>query len=137
MGTRTLATLNSHPSALPPELDADLLAQTIDELTDCAQTCVICADADLSEHDVAPLTVCIRTCLDCADICSTTARVLSRRTGYDPALSRSQLQACILVCQACADECGRHASMHEHCRICAESCRACLECCERLLTVLS
>ena len=32
---------------------------------------------------VAELTKCIRTNADCADICSATAAVLSRHTGYD------------------------------------------------------
>jgi hypothetical protein len=27
------------------------------------------------------------------------------------------------ACAACGDECERHASMHEHCKICADACR--------------
>jgi hypothetical protein len=40
---------------------------------------------------VADLTKRIRTNQDCADNCATTARVLSRHTGYDANISRSLL----------------------------------------------
>jgi hypothetical protein len=85
---------------------------------------------------VADLTKCIRTNLDCADVCDTTARVLSRHTGYDANISRSVLDACATVCKACGDECERHAGMHEHCRICADVCRACERACRDLLTTI-
>ena len=83
------------------------------------------ADACLSEDMVDELRKCIRTNLDCADICASTGRVLSRHTGYDANLTRSVLEACAAACKACGDECGRHAEMHEHCRVCAASCRRC------------
>jgi hypothetical protein len=58
---------------------------------------------------VAELTKCIRTNMNCADICATTARVLSRHTGYDANISRALLDACVMVCKSCGDECTRHA----------------------------
>jgi hypothetical protein len=118
-------------------LDRERIAATVGALIDCAQACTACADACLSEADVENLRKCIRTNLDCADICDTTARVLSRHTGYDANISRAQLQACVQACVSCAEECGRHASMHEHCRVCADQCRACEQACRDLLAVMS
>jgi hypothetical protein len=63
--------------------------------------------------------------------------VLSRHTGYDADLSRSILDACATACRTCGGECGRHASMHEHCRICADACRACEQACRELLATIS
>nr|WP_238992263.1 four-helix bundle copper-binding protein [Jiangella ureilytica] len=85
---------------------------------------------------VAELRTCIRTNLDCADICETTARVLSRHTGYDANITRAMLQTCMTVCRSCADECGRHADAHEHCRVCAEACRQCAVACDELMAAL-
>jgi len=78
----------------------------------------------------------VRTNLDCADLCETTARVLSRHTGYDANLTRVVLQACATACRSCGDECDRHADHHEHCRICAQACRRCEQACQELLTSL-
>jgi hypothetical protein len=86
---------------------------------------------------VAELTKCIRTNMDCADICATTARVLSRHTGYDANISRTLLEACATACTSCGDECASHAEMHEHCRNCAEACRACEQACRDLLASMS
>ena len=72
---------------------------------------------------MADLRSCITHNANCADICATTAAVLSRRTGYDPDVTRAVLEACAAACKACGDECASHAEMHEHCRVCAESCR--------------
>jgi hypothetical protein len=127
--------MQTYPQSI--NLDRNKLAAAIETLTACAQACTACADACLSESTVADLTKCIRTNLDCADICATTARVLSRHTGYDANISRSLLEACATACKACGDECAGHAEMHEHCRICAEACRACEEACRTLLTAMS
>ncbi|WP_326564472.1 four-helix bundle copper-binding protein [Micromonospora peucetia] len=118
-------------------LDRARLAAVIDALNACAQACTACADACLSEDMVAELTKCVRTNLDCADICTTTARVLSRHTGYDANISRSLLEACAAACKACGDECAGHAGMHEHCRVCADACRACERACRDLLATMS
>ena len=85
---------------------------------------------------VAELTKCIRTNLDCADLRATTANVLSRHTGYDANLTRATLEACRQACATCADECEKHASMHEHCQVCAEACRRCEQACAQLLQTL-
>jgi uncharacterized membrane protein len=127
--------LDTYPAEI--NLDRGKLAAAIDALIACAEACTACADACLSENSVAELTKCIRTDMDCADICETTARVLSRHTGYDANISRALLQACATVCKSCGDECSRHASMHEHCRICAEACRACEQACRDLLATIS
>src|SRR5713226_8901766 len=53
--------------------DADLLAATIDALSDCAQACTADTDADLSEQHVTEMIKCIRLCLNCVDVCTATA----------------------------------------------------------------
>jgi hypothetical protein len=127
--------LQTYPAEI--NLDRAKLAATIDALIECSEACTACADACLSEGMVAELTKCIRTNLDCADICGTTARVLSRHTGYDANVSRTLLEACAMVCKSCGDECARHADVHEHCRICAEACRRCDQACRELLAAMS
>ena len=117
-------------------LDADLLAATIDALSDCAQACTACADDCLSEEMVAELTKCIRLDLDCADICTATLRVASRQTEYDANVTRPLVEACVVACRSCGDECERHAEMHEHCRVCAEACRRCEQACNDLLAAM-
>jgi Domain of Unknown Function (DUF326) len=133
--TITNSMLETYPKSI--NLDRGKLATTIDALIACAQACTACADACLSEDMVAELTKCIRTNLDCADICATTANVLSRHTGYDANITRSQLEACATACKACGDECASHAKMHEHCRVCAEACRGCEQACRDLLATIS
>ncbi|RPF28289.1 four-helix bundle copper-binding protein [Georgenia muralis] len=131
---QTSAMMKTYPAEI--NLDRDLLARTVDALVECSQACTACADACLSEDMVAELRKCIRTNLDCADICTTTARVLSRHTGYDANITRAQLQACAQACRSCEDECNLHADMHEHCKVCAESCRRCEQACTELLAAV-
>ncbi len=131
----TLALLQTYPGSV--HLDRDLLARTIDALLTCSQTCTACADACLGEGVVSELVQCIRSDLDCADSCAATARILSRHTGYDGNVTRAHLQASIAACRACGEECERHASMHEHCRVCAEACRACEDACRELLITIA
>ena len=104
-------------------VNVDLLAATIDALSDCAQACTADTDADLSEQNLAEMVKCIRLCLDCTDICTATAGVISRLAEYDPGTIRPLLEACVAICTSCGDECERHAHM-PHCRICAEACPA-------------
>lgn len=132
---RTAEMMNAHPAQI--NLDRELLARVVDTMMACSHRCTACADACLSEDMVADLGKCIRSDLDCADICDTTARVLSRHTGYDANLTHAQVQACAQACKSCGDECARHAEMHEHCRICAEACRACEQACDELLATIS
>ena len=114
-------------------VDAGVLAATIDALNDCAQACTADADDDLGEPNVADMVKCIRLCLDCADICTTTASVTSRQTDYDANVTRPLLEACIAACMSCGDECERHADLHAHCRVCAEACHRCERACRDLL----
>ena len=127
--------LDAHPKDLG-RIDKDQLAACIAACFECVQVCTACADACLGEDMVADLTTCIRTDLDCADICAATGNVLSRRTGYDPDLTRTVLEACAAACKACGDECAQHAQMHEHCKVCAQTCRRCEEACRTLLASL-
>ena len=132
--THAQAMLDTYPRSF--ELDCAALAEAIDVLVDCANTCTQCADACLSEGDPG-LAKCIRLNLDCADICNTTGRVVSRQTEYDANVTRPLLEACIAACRACGDECERHADHMEHCRICAEQCRRCEESCRSLLSAMA
>ena len=83
--------LDTYPRTF--NVDAGVLAATIDALSDCAQACTACADDDLSEQDVAELVKCIRLCLDCADVCTATVRVISRQTEYDANVTRPTYDA--------------------------------------------
>jgi hypothetical protein len=130
-----MSMLETYPAEI--NLDRVKLTATIDALIACSEACTACADACLSESMVAELTKCIRTNMDCADICVTTARVLSRHTGYDANISRTLLEACTMACKSCGDECARHADVHEHCRICADACRACENACRDLLATMA
>lgn len=123
--------LRSHPRTGRADLDA--VVKCVQACYDCAQTCTACADACLGEGDLQSLVRCIRLNLDCADVCATTGAVLSRQTEPEAGLLRALLQACSEACRVCGVECEKHASHHEHCRICAESCRHCAEACGHLM----
>jgi hypothetical protein len=127
--------IDTYPAEI--NLDRGIIADAVQAMIECAQTCTACADACLSEDQLEQLRKCIRSDLDCADICDTTARVLSRHTGYDANITRAQLQACIQACHSCGEECEAHAGKHEHCRICAQTCRRCAEVCQSLLGRIS
>ena len=133
--TRTAMMIETYPADIG-RIDRNALARCIDACLDCTQTCTACADACLAEDMVDQLRGCIRTNLDCADVCAATARVLSRRTGYDANLTRAVLQACAVACRTCGEECQSHAEMHEHCKVCAEACRDCEQACTSLLDTL-
>jgi hypothetical protein len=135
MSTTTMPMMETYPKSIT--LDRAKLAAAIDTLRACAEACTACADACLSADTVAQLAKCIRTNLDCADVCETTARVLSRHTGYDANITRSLLEACVTACRSCGDECALHANMHEFCRICADACRNCERACRDLLATIS
>ena len=117
-------------------VDADLLAAAIDALSDCVQACNADNTADLGEQNVTEMVTCIRLCLDCADICTAAAGVVSRPAAYDAGVTRPLLEACVAICKSCGDECGRHARMHEHCRVCEQACRRCEQACRELLEAL-
>ena len=133
--TKVKDMLDTYPRTF--NVDADLLAQTIEALLDCANTCSQCADACLSESDVTKLAKCIRLNLDCADVCLVTSRSLSRQTEYDANLTRPLLEACAAACKSCGYECVSHSEHMGHCRICAESCRRCEQACRQFLEAIS
>ena len=126
--------LQTNPSSAV--VDAPTLVECIEAYFDCAQSCTACADACLGEDDPKSLARCIRLDLDCADVCDATGRIVSRQTAFEPQMARAALQACAEACGLCGQECERHASHHEHCRVCAEVCRRCQEACDAVLRVL-
>ena len=127
--------LNAHPRA--STVDRAALLECIEACVACAQSCTSCADACLGEDDVAMLGGCIRLCLDCSDTCAATGRVVIRQTEFDAEEVRAIVEACATICGFCAEECERHASHHEHCRICAGVCRRCENACKALIGALS
>jgi hypothetical protein len=109
------------------------LIAAIDAAYSCAQTCTSCADACMAERMVTDLRQCIRFNLDCADVCLATATLANRRTGSNEDVIRKMLDACATACLMCGAECQKHAGMHEHCRVCAESCQRCEAACRAAL----
>jgi hypothetical protein len=134
MTITAMTMLDTYPGAAV--LDKQLLTRCIETCLECGQASTACADADLGEQMVADLVRCTRLNLDCADMCQTTARVLTRQTGYDRDLTRAVVQACVQACEVSGDECDRHAQMHEHCRVCAEVCHRCQRVCEEMLAAI-
>ncbi|WP_433603905.1 four-helix bundle copper-binding protein [Dactylosporangium sp. CA-139114] len=134
MTAPTMPMMETHPQRI--EVDRAQLAAAIDAIAVCTQACIACADACLAERTVTELAKCVSVNLDCADVCAATVRVLLRHTGSDANLNRTLLEACMMACRSCGDECSAHASMYEHCRICAEACRMCEDACRRLLTAM-
>jgi hypothetical protein len=120
--------IGSHPSV---EQADPLVASLVDELTNCASLCAICADACLTEPDVNSLARCVALNDLCADICGVTARTASRVGHQESTVLRRQLEACREVCILCAEECELH--QHEHCRVCAAGCRSAQRVCSTAL----
>ena len=127
--------LNLHPK--PAIVDRALLAICISECLDCSASCTACADASLSEDDSTTLRRVIRLCLDCTDLCDATRNMVARQTDSHPGSMAATVEACRTACIASAEECERHASHHEHCRLCAAVCRRCAEACVALLEALA
>jgi len=117
--------------------DLALLSNCIQALFDCAQACTSCADACLAEDDIGHLRACIRLNQDCADVCLATGRLLSRQHEPDWWLLRGALELAAKATDACGTECSRHASMHDHCRLCADVCSATQGACNQLLVELN
>jgi hypothetical protein len=124
--------LAAHPTA---KMSTEL-AEALEAIVDCAQTCSSCSDACLGEPECGDLRRCIRICLDCADVCDVTARLLLRQTESDLRLVRTQVEVCVEACRVCAEECERHAEGHKHCEICARACRRAEQAATRLLQSL-
>lgn len=115
-----------------PQKPHQSLGECLKACFDCEAACTACADACLHEKPdmLGKLVKCINLGLDCADVCGTTGRLIARAGGADPSVTRAQLQACIAACRASEAECQKHASMHEHCKHCAEACHASAQACE-------
>lgn len=105
------------------------LIHCIEECEACAQVCSACADACIGETFERELVQCIRTALDCADLCRTAGMIATRRSGSNPTVIISALQACVEACARCAEACGHHAGRVQHCRICATRCGHCESAC--------
>src|SRR6266508_3707181 len=101
MTTETMAMLDVYPGGLL--LGKQLLTRSIETCLECTQAGTACSDADLGEQMVADLAKCARLNLDCADMCETTARVLTRQTGYDRDMTRAVVQACAQACRMTGD----------------------------------
>lgn len=132
---KAIEMLETYPRTF--NVDAGMLAATIEALVECANTCTQCAEACLSEEEVAAMVKCIRLNLDCADVCTATSRVVSRQTEYDANVTRPLIEACIATCKSCGDECEGHGEHMPHCRVCAESCRRCEQSCRDLLAAMA
>jgi hypothetical protein len=94
--------LEAHPQSL--DIKIGPLADVLDALTECAQTCMADSYADLVEPNATEMTRCIRLCLDCVDICTASIGVLSRSTHFDASVTEPLLEACVAVCKSCGDE---------------------------------
>lgn len=129
--TRMLLSVPAHHG-----IDTAVLAEAIDAIVGCGQTCTACADACLGEANVAELVRCIRLNEDCKAACLATGEMLSRVTEADWSVLRAQVRACLTACQVCGAECEKHAGHMEHCRVCAEACRACEQACQALLDAI-
>jgi Na+-translocating ferredoxin:NAD+ oxidoreductase RnfC subunit len=106
-------------------LEPRRLAEAVGKLYECAGVCVSCADACSGEQNpqqIAMAAKCMRMDHDCADLCTVTARVLTRQTGYDAPTTLAAIEATCTALGACADACAEMQHM-QHCRVCAHRCR--------------
>ncbi|GAA1382379.1 hypothetical protein GCM10009661_60500 [Catellatospora chokoriensis] len=86
--------------SIPPEVVlGTALTRFVKECVRCAGACTACADACLSEQLAVDLVDCIGLNFHCADVCEATKRMLSRRMGVDPHLTRARLEVCALRVQ--------------------------------------
>ena len=117
--------LSTHHGQFP--INESRLIEIVDGIYECAKTCATCADACLGEDDPKAQAACITSCQNCGEVCLTTARVLSRVTGFNREAVRPLVEACRQICRNCAEECANHAAEMEHCGVCAEVCRNCAD----------
>lgn len=125
--------LQTHPRK---PSNSDVIAACVKACYGCSESCTLCADACLGEDQLERLRRCIRLNLDCAAVCAATGEIVARQTEPDRSLLRAQLEACAAACRICGEECDRHADLHQHCRLCAESCRLCAQACNDLIASL-
>ncbi|MBW3547596.1 MAG: four-helix bundle copper-binding protein [Actinobacteria bacterium] len=134
MATEADQLIRTHPGPFP--IDENTLIDVIDRIYGCGKTCTACADACLGEDDPKAQAACITSCQNCGEVCITTARALSRVTGFNPETIRHLVEACEQICRICADECASHGDGMEHCRRCSETCRDCADACRSFLQEL-
>lgn len=134
MASNIYQLIRTHPGSFP--IDESEFIDLVDRIYECAKSCAACADACLGEDDPKAQAVCITSCQNCGEVCLTTARVLSRVTGFNPEAVRHLVQACEQICRICGDECASHSGDMEHCGVCAEACRQCADACRTFLRKL-
>lgn len=123
-------------SSVLDDVDASELAACIEMCQRCVATCTACADECLGHADIAVFRRCIRLNLDCAEVCSTIARLLSRRGQPELSSLRALLEAGTTLCAATANEAQKHAETETHCKLTAEICLACARGCDAALTMM-
>ena len=116
-----------HPDVVKDGHVNNALGDAVHHAMYAAKMCLSCADACVAEP--MDMAVCYRFCSDCADVCEATARIASRRTGYNEHLIVEMLELCARACDECAAECEKHD--HDHCKLCAQICRECAADCRR------
>lgn len=126
--------ISTHPRQSP--IDESKLTEVIDRIYECAKTCAACANACLGEENPKSQAACITSCQNCGEVCLTTARALSRITGFNREAISHLLAACEQICRLCGDECASHATEMEHCRVCSDACRKCADACGSFLQEL-
>lgn len=117
-------------------MDLTMMSDCLEACMTCAETCASCADACLGEQNLEMLKRCIRLNEDCRDICVTTAGILSRQTETDWTIVRDMITAAMDAARLCAEECEKHAQMHEHCAVCAQTCRQCEQSCNQMVKAM-
>ncbi|MFB6849666.1 hypothetical protein ACFCXS_33065 [Streptomyces sp. NPDC056373] len=114
-------------------LSSEAVAMALDALSACETAVTACAAGMLAQKDADELRASIGRDMDCADVTAATRRILTRRSGHDPALLTAQVEACLIACRRSHDLCAEHARHHEHCRLCAEATGRAADACRDVL----
>lgn len=138
MMSKSMKEMKDMPGAPAGMLDASMvdmatMQECIEACSACEQACTMCSDASMGME----MARCSSMSGSCADVCNTMMRMMMRPAGFDMATMMAMLEATVTSARACADECGKHADMHEHCKMCAQACMDCAAACEKMMTALS
>jgi len=128
--------MDVHPTGFGV-IDRKKLDAALTSMQEASQAASVCADACLLEGQVKDMREAIRACLDCADIVDAAVRTLSRHAGWAESAAPAILSAAIAVLATADHETARHASMHMHARLTAETCRKARVACEALVESLN
>jgi hypothetical protein len=128
--------MDVHPTGFGV-IDRKKLDAAITAMQTASQAASVCADGCLNEGQVKDMREAIRACLDCSDIVDAAVRTLSRHAGWMESAAPAILTAAVAVLQTADHETSRHASMHMHARLTAETCRKARVACEDLLASLT